>query len=72
LGFEICWVESVDFGCLVNAPSLSFWSCEVISPHSPWGSKATHGDEKGAALLSSSDVGGADEAFSKTFKFLAF
>lgn len=72
LRFEILQVESVDFGGLVNAPSLSFRSCEVVSAHSSWGRKSGHGDEESAALLSSSEVGVADEVFSKTFKFLAF
>jgi hypothetical protein len=72
LGFEIFQVESVDFGCLVNGPSLSFRSCEVVSAHCSWGRKSNHGDKEGAALLSSSEVGVANEVFSKTFKFLAF
>ena len=72
LRFEILQVESVDFGGLVNAPSLSFRSCEVVSAHSSWGRKSDHGDEESAALLSSSEVGVANEVFSKAFKLLAF
>jgi hypothetical protein len=72
LRFEILRVESVDFGRLVNAPALSFRGCEVVSAHCSWRRKSDHGDEESAALLSSSEVGVANEVFSKTFNFLAF